>query len=72
MSRGKIESVFGHFTKFYIRKTDFSQNLIWGKQILYKIQHKKNGLFTKFNVRKNRLFAKFKCENFPHKYVEKS
>ena len=28
LSRGKIESVFGHFTKFNIRRTDFSQNSV--------------------------------------------
>ena len=49
MSRGKIESVFGHFTKFNIRKTGSSQNSTWEKRTLHKIQYEKNGLFTKFN-----------------------
>ena len=48
LSRGKIESIFGHFTKFNFRKTDFSQNSIREKHILHKIQCEKNGLFTKF------------------------
>ena len=29
LSRRKIESVFGHFTKFNVRKTDFSQNSMY-------------------------------------------
>ena len=49
LSSGEIESVFGLFTKFNIRKTDFSQNSIWEKRILHKIHCQKNGLFTKFN-----------------------
>ena len=49
LSRGKIESVFEHFTKFNMRKTDSSQNSIWWKRTFHKIQHEKNGLFTKFN-----------------------
>ena len=49
LSRGKIESVFGHFTKFNIRKTDSSQNSIWEKRTLHKIQYEENGFFTKFN-----------------------
>ena len=52
LSRGKIECVFGHFTKFNIRKTDFSQNSIWEKWTFHKIQCEENGLFTKFNMRK--------------------
>ena len=35
---GEIQSVSEHFTKFNIRKTDFSQNFIWGKQTLHEIQ----------------------------------
>ena len=49
LSRRKIESVFRHFTKFNLRKTDSSQNSIWEKRTLHKIQYEKNGLFTKFN-----------------------
>ena len=39
LSRRKIESVFGHFTTFSIKKTDTSQNSL-----------PENGLSTKFNV----------------------
>ena len=39
---GKIESVFEYFTKFSVRKTASSQNLMWEKQPLYKIQCEKN------------------------------
>ena len=49
LSRGKIESVFGHFTTFSIRKTDSSQYSIWGKRTLHKIRYEENGLFTKFH-----------------------
>ena len=52
LSRRKIESVFRHFTKFNLRKTDSSQNSIWEKRTLHKIQYEKNGPFTKFNMRK--------------------
>ena len=38
LSRGKIKSVFGHFTKFSIRKTDTSQNSVWEKRTLHEIQ----------------------------------
>ena len=38
LSRRKIESVFGHFTKFNIRKTDASQNSLAEKWTLHKIQ----------------------------------
>ena len=51
-SRGEIESVFGHFTEFNIRKTDSLQNSILEKLTLHKIQYEENGLFTKFNLRK--------------------
>ena len=37
------------FTKFNVRKTNSSQNSIWRKRTLHKIQYEKNGLFTKFN-----------------------
>ena len=47
---GKIESVFGHFTKFNIRKTDFSQNSLPQKQTFHKIQYQQNGLFKKLNI----------------------
>ena len=50
LSRGKTESVFRHFTKFNIRKTDSSQNSTLEKWTLHKIQCEKNGLFTKFNT----------------------
>ena len=49
LSMGKIESVFGHFTKFNIRKTDASQNSVWKLRTLHKLQYEENGLFTKFN-----------------------
>ena len=52
LSRRKMESVFGHFTKFNVRKMDFSQNLIPGKRTTHKIQYQKNRLLTKFNTRK--------------------
>ena len=52
LSRGKIESVFGHFTKFNIRKTDSSQNSIWEKWTIHKIQYEQNEFFTKFNMRR--------------------
>ena len=47
-SHSRRESVFGHFTKFNVRKTDSSQNSISEKQTLHKNQ--KNGLFTNFNI----------------------
>ena len=50
LSWEEIESVFGHFAKFNIRKTDFSQNSISGQQTLHEIQYWENRLFTKFNV----------------------
>ena len=49
LSRKKIESVFRHFTKCNIRKTDSSQNATLEKRTLPKIQYEKNRLFTKFN-----------------------
>ena len=49
LSRGKIESIFEHFTKFNQRKMDSSQNSTLQKQTLHKIQCQKTGLFTKFN-----------------------
>ena len=45
----RVETVFGHFTKSNIRKTASSQNTIWGKRTLHKIQYEENGVFTKFN-----------------------
>ena len=39
LSRRKIESVFGHFAKFNIRKADSSQNSLPEKQIFHKIQY---------------------------------
>ena len=50
LSWGKIESFFGHFTKFNCRKTDTSQNSIAEKRTLHKIHYQKNGHFTKFNI----------------------
>ena len=58
LSRRKMESVFGHFTKFNVRKTGSLQYSISGKRTLYKIQHQKNELFIKFNIRKKGLFTK--------------
>ena len=52
LSRGEIEFVFWHFTKFNVRKTDFSQNSIRENRTLRKIQNEKNGLFTIFHQRK--------------------
>ena len=52
LSRGEIESLFGHFTKVNIRKMDSSQNSIWEKRTRHKVQYEENGLFTKFNMRK--------------------
>ena len=37
LSRGKIESVFGHFTKFISRKTDTSRNSLAEKRTLHEI-----------------------------------
>ena len=50
LSREKIESVFGHCTKFNIRKTDTLQNSISEKRTLHKTYKQKKGHFTKFNI----------------------
>ena len=50
LSRKKIESVFGHFTKFNNRKTDSSQNSISEKGTLHKVHYQENGLSKKFDV----------------------
>ena len=52
LSREKIESVFGHFTKFNNRKTNSSQNSLPKKRTLQKIHYQRNGLFTKFITKK--------------------
>ena len=44
LSNEDIESVFGHFIKFNIRKSDFSQNSIREKWTLHKIQYEENRL----------------------------
>ena len=73
LSRGKIESVFGHFTKFSIRKTDPSQNSGLEKQTRHKIQIQKktdssqnSGLekrtLHKIQDQKNGLFTKFRIK----------
>ena len=49
--------IFGHFTKLNIKKMDSSQNTVWPKWILYKIQCQKNGLFTKFQCTNMKDFA---------------
>ena len=52
LSREKIETVFGHFTKFNIRKTDSSQNSLLEKQTFYSVHYQNNRPFKKFSIRK--------------------
>ena len=40
----------------HYQKTDASQNSVLEKQILHKIQHQKNGLFTKFIMKKQTFY----------------
>ena len=79
LSRGEIESVFGHFTKFKMRKTDSWQNSIWQKRTLHEIQYVENGLFTKFNsvhayvfrrAPHRFLFFSLEVENVPCSFLE--
>ena len=58
LSRGKIESVFRHFTKFNIRKTDSSQNSMSEKRTHHKIIRKMGSLPNSF-AKKTRHFTKF-------------
>ena len=50
LSRRKIESLFGYFTKFNIRITDLLQNSISEKWTFHNIQYQQKGPFTKFNI----------------------
>ena len=65
LSRENIESVFGLFTKFNVRKTDSSQNSTWEKRTLHKIPCEKNGLLTN-SIWEKRTLPKY---NSVHIYV---
>ena len=52
LSRGKIGSIDGSFTKCFVSKADPSQNVLSQKQTFHKMFCLKNGPFTKCFVSK--------------------